>query len=405
MRLTETVSGLAAFPGRGAGTDAERRSARWLASELSANGGEVVVEPFWTRPNWALANAWHVALAIAGSLVSVPSPIAGCATLGLALVFVLADALTGVSPGRRLTRERASQNVIAVAPSAPGASTRLILTANYDAGRSGLAYRDIFRRTSSFLRQAVHGIPPGWVGWLVVAILWLLAVAVLRLDSDKGQVIGAIQLPPTVALVLAFAMLLELGTADWSPAAGDNASGVAVAVALARALGAAPPAHLAVELVLTGAGDGGQLGLRRYLRAHRAEQSRADTVVLGVAPCTDGRPRWWRSDGAFLPLRYARPLRQLAERVAGEEPHLAIAPHVARGAAPAFPARRARLPALAIGCLDDRGLAPRSHHRDDTADAVDASALDAAVQFGLLLIDGIDAVVADAQGQPSATPA
>jgi hypothetical protein len=405
MRATETVSGLSAFEGRGAGTDSERRAARWLATELSAAGGEVIVEPFWSRPNWALANAWNVALAIAGSLVSVASPIAGGAMLLAALAFVLSDAVVGVSPGRRLTPERASQNVIAVAQHAPGADTRLILTANYDAGRVGLAYRDAFRRASGFLRRALHGITPGWLGWLVVAIVWLIAIAFLRLEGQRSQAIGAIQLPPTVALVLGFALLLELATADWSPAAGDNATGVAVAVELARALGAAPPAHLAVELVLTGTADGEQLGLRRYLRAHRAEQSAANTVVLGVAPCAGGRPRWWRSDGALVPLRYARPLRELTTRIAAEEPHLGVAPHIARGAAQAFPARRARLPAIAIGCLDERGLVPRSHHRDDAASPVDANAIDAAVQFGLLLIDGIDAAVADAQGHPSATPA
>ncbi len=403
MRATETVSGLANFEGRGAGTDSERRAARWLASELSATGSEVIIEPFWSRPNWALAQAWHVALAIAGSLVSVPSPIAGGSMLLVALVCVLADALTGVSPGRRLTPERASQNVIAVAPAASG--TRLILTANYDAGRVGLVYRDALRRASGFLRRAVHAITPGWIGWLVVAIVWLLVVAFLRLEGHRSQAIGAIQLPPTVALVLGFALLLELATADWSPAAGDNASGVAVAIALARALGAAPPAHLAVELVLTGAGDGGQLGLRRYLRARRAERTAPTTVVLGLASCAGGMPRWWRSDGALVPLRYPRPLRELAARIGAEEPYLGVAPHTARGASAALPARRARLPAITIGCLDDHGLSPRSHHRDDTSAAVDSGALDAAVQFGLLLIDGIDAAVADAPGQPSATPA
>jgi hypothetical protein len=251
----------------------------------------------------------------------------------------------------------------------------------------------------------VHGITPGWLGWLVVAIVWLIVIAFVRLEGHHSQAIGAIQLPPTVALVLGFAMLLELGTADWSPAAGDNGSGVAVAVELARALSTAPPAHLAVELVLTGAGDGERLGLRRYLRAHRAEQNAGNTVVVGVAACTDGSPRWWRSDGALVPLRYAPPLLELATRIATDEPHLGVAPHTGRGAAAPFPARRARLPAVAIGCLDDHELAPRSHHRDDIPSAVDPGALDAATHFGLLLVDGIDAAVANGQGQPSATPA
>ena len=54
---------------------------------------------------------------------------------------------------------------------------------------------------------------------------------------------------------------------------------------------------------------------------------------------------------------------------------------------------------------DDHDLAPRSHHRDDTADGVNPDALDAAVQFGLLLVDGIDAAVADGRGEPSPTRA
>jgi hypothetical protein len=180
---------------------------------------------------------------------------------------------------------------------------------------------------------------------------------------------------------------------------------VAAALALARALDAAPPAHLDVELVLTGAGDSAELGLRRHLRAHRSERAPAKTIVVGIASCGGGIPHWWRSDGALVPLRYARPLRDLAARIATDEPHLGLAPHAARGSGPALPGRTAGLPAITIGCLDRHELAPRSHHRDDTSDAIDSEAVDAAVQFGLLLIDGIDAAVAGAQGRPSATPA
>jgi hypothetical protein len=374
------------------------------------------------RPNWALAHTWHVALAIAGSLISVASPIAGLAILGVALASVTADALTGLSPGRRLTPEHASQNVVAVTAHTDDQRTRtahtdtprtrLILTANYDAGHVGLAYRDAFRKPSAFLREQLHGITPGWLGWLVLAIAWLIAIGILRVEGHSAQPIGAIQLPPTVALVLAFALLLELATADWGPAAGDNATGVAAVLALAHALDAAPPAHLDVELVLTGAGDGEQIGLRRYLRKHRGERTAANTVVVGIASCAGGAPRWWRSDGVLVPLRFARPLRELATSIADDEQHLAAAPHSGRGGSPAFPARQGRfaglgagIPAITIGCLDDHGLAPHSHHPDDTPEAVDPSALEAAIQLALLLIDGIDSAVADNQGRPSPTPA
>ncbi len=84
--------------------------------------------------------------------------------------------------------------------------------------------------------------------------------------------------------MLALALLLEHGRAEFGPAANDNASGVAVAIALARALDAAPPVRLGVDLVLQGAGDGGGIGLRRYLRARRKTIDATNVVVLGVAP-------------------------------------------------------------------------------------------------------------------------
>jgi hypothetical protein len=408
MRATEAASRLESYAGRGPGTDAERRAARWLADELAGGGLEVAVETFWCRPSWALAHAWHVALALAGSLVSVASPRVGGALLLAALVFVVVDALTGVSPGRRLTPARASQNVVAIAPAsedAPAERTRLILTANYDAGRAGLAYRDPFRRACAALRRATLGLAPGWLAWLSIAIAWLLAVVIVRLEGTHGHGIGVIQLPPTVGLVLALALLLELATANWSPAAGDNGTGVAVALELARALDAAPPRALEVEVVLEGAGEGGQIGLRRYLRSRRGERRAANTIVLGVAACSGGSPRWWCSDGPLVPLRYTRRLRQLAERVAADEPHLGATGNRGRGATPALPARIARLPAIAIGCLDRSGLVTRSHQSTDVAKTIEADALEGAVQFGLVLIDAIDAAVAETQPRVSATPA
>ena len=123
MRPLETTAGLAAFNERGAGTDAERRAARWLAGELVASRHRVRIETFWCRPNWALAHAWHVALALAGSLLSVSHPTIGAILLGVALLATLADATVGISPGRRLSPEHASQNVLASHAPTPATPT------------------------------------------------------------------------------------------------------------------------------------------------------------------------------------------------------------------------------------------------------------------------------------------
>jgi Peptidase family M28 len=403
MQPLETTTALAAFTGRGPGTDAERRAARWLAGELVANRYRVRIETFWCRPNWALAHAWHVTLALAGSLVSVSDPLLGTALIAVALVSALADELLGTSIGRRLTPERASQNVIASIRQQTGSikPTRLIVTANYDAGRTGLIYRDAFRATAARLNCATGGRAPGWLAWLAIAIVYELAVAVLRLtETHAPAVLGAVQLPPTVALVLALALLLEAAGAAYGPAAGDNGTGVDAAIALTQALMVDPPKNLSVELVLQGAGESPGVGLRKYLRAHKRELRDENALVLGIAPSGVGQPTWWLSDGRLIPLRYANTLRTLASRTTAKS-------HRGRGGTPALPARTAGLPAIAIGCLDGRGLAPRSHQRSDTPDRIDKAALDHIQDLGLALSRAIDASLgtATAPETTTATPA
>jgi hypothetical protein len=399
MSTAETVAGLSGFDGRGAGSDAERRAANWLASELAAGGRDTRLEPFWCRPNWALTHLWHVALALAGSLVAVSSPKVGGVFVLVALLSVVADAVTGRSLGRRLSPERASQNVISAGnrgdggDAADGGRVRLLLTANYDAGRAGLAYRRALRRPFSRANDLIGAAGPGWLGWLTIALAWLLAVAIARVGGAGGGAIGALQLIPTVGLVLAAALLIELLTADHGPAANDNASGVAAAIALARALDSGPPRNLTVEVVLTGAGDGDGIGLTTHLRASRKTHTRTNTVVLGLAAAGGGKPRWWVSDGTLVPRRYFAALRELCERVAREESYLEAKPHRDRAASPALPARSMALPAIAIGCRDRDGLAPRSHTHADTAENVDDGALDELVSYGLLVVDAIDGYV------------
>jgi hypothetical protein len=390
MGTAETVAALAAFEHRGAGSDAERRCALWLADELRTPRRDAAIESFWCRPSWALATAWHVALALAGSLVSVHSPKLGGAAILLALVLLALDGVAGRSLGRRLTPERASQNVVS-RPAAETDKVRLIITANVDAGRTGLVYREPLRRIAASAGRLTGGIAPGWLGWMAITFVWLLATAVLRSQGAGGSAIGIAQVIPTAGLVLALALLLELATAAFGPAAGDNATGVAVALALARALDVAPPRRLSVEVLLQGAGDGAMTGLSRYLRRHRRELKPATAVVLGIGPCGGGAPVWWTSDGSLIALRYLPRLTAIAARAAGPGTDSAARPHSGRGITPAYPARFAGLPAIAIGCLDARGLVPRSHQGGDIPEAVDRDSVDRLLGLALTLVDAIDA--------------
>jgi hypothetical protein len=393
MRALDVTATLAAFERRGPGTDAERRAARQIARELTAHRYKVTTEPFWGRPNWALAHAWHVALALTGSLLSVSHPTIGAAILAVALFSVVADGLTGVSPGRRLTPERASQNVVA-RPAAgtiddAHAQSRLIVTARYDVPRDGLIYRPALRATAARLNRAAGPLALGWLAWLSILIAWSLGVAVIRAtEHHASHALGLIQLPPTILLVLALALLLEAGAAAYG--AGDHGASAAIAIALTSALAPAPPRNLRVELVLQGAGEGHELGMQRYLKARRRELRQEGAIVLGIATSGAGPPSWWRSDGRLIPVRYTRRLRHLAQMAANG----AARPHRGRGSTPALPARTRGLASIAIG-----GTA--------SADQIDPAAIDRLRQFALRLVHEIDAELdpETAADEQTATPA
>jgi Peptidase family M28 len=385
MSMTDTVAALAGFDGRGAGTNAERRAALWLASELRDTGRPIVIETFWCRPNWALAHAWHAGLALAGSLVAVKSATVGAVLIGAALVSLVLDSLTGHSLGRRLSHEHASQNVVSRTRT-DGPPITLVVTANYDSGRMGLVYRPGIRRPVARLSRLLAGRAPGWQCWLAIGFIWALVAAILRTRGSAGTTIDVVQLIPTASLVLATAALFELAAAPFGPGANDNASGVALAVALVRALDAAPPRHLGVELVLQGAGDGSMIRLRGHLRRRRTERRAPNTIVLGVGASGAGNLTWWIGDGPLVPVRFLRRLAELAEQTAGAS----AGPHRGRGVSPAFPARVRGLPAITIGCLGPDGTPPRSHLPSDMPEALDRASLDRALELALTLVDAID---------------
>jgi hypothetical protein len=319
-RAAELTEQLRGFGDRPAGSEAERAAAVWTARQIRSDPRRSAeVQTFWSRPNWVGAQAWHVLLAIIGSLLATTEARPGAAVICVALVCMLADWFTCRSPGRLLTRERASQNVVSISPREP--PVRLIITAGLDTARIA---PDTRRRWLG-----------GWLFWVIALTLWCLAVALARIDGSRDVIVAVLQLVPTVGLIMVFSWLL-VGA---QPA--DDAQGAAAALALVRILDAAPPGNLAVDLVLTGAGAGYGQGLRRYLRARRKQLNVTNTVVLGLGGGAD--LHYLVSDGPLLPLVFFSPLRRLAAESAR------FSAQTGRGCSPALPARMRRLPALTVG--------------------------------------------------------
>jgi hypothetical protein len=397
MEAMDTVRTLTGFAARGPCTDAERRAALWLARALRDEGREAELDTIWVRPQWAWVHALHALLAVVGSVLSVGVPVAGLAVLAFTLVSLWLDLAARAPVARLVMRRRATQNVRAPAPprEGDGRRVRLVVTAHYDAGHSGLVYREGPRRA---VARAFRGHAPSPLTVLLAAVIVLTVVAALRVGGAAETPLRIVQLAASIVVLFALALLLDAALSPTVPGANADASAVAVTLAVAAALDRDPPLHLAVDLVLAGAGEGPALGMRAEVRRLRRRLAREEVVVLELRPCGRGRPRYWTRDGLGLPLRLHPGLVEQADRVAAEERHLDAARHRGAACSGAYVARAAGYAAIAVGCLDDAGLAPGFHQHHDVPEALEPDAMTAALELCLGLVDRLDADVGRRRG-------
>jgi Peptidase family M28 len=350
--LAEAESLAGGFPERLPGSDSERRAARHLQSRLRELGRDAEIEPVDAWPGWPLAYAFHGLLAIVGSVLSVSVPALGASLALAAALLTFLDA-SGLATTRRLLGRRASQNVVSWGDrTAPGA---LVIAAHYDTGRSGLVLAERWRRRRAALGRLMHR-PVGGLEPFFWALLAVLVCCLLRLPGIEGTVLTAIQFVPTVALIVAVPLLLDIAMSPPEPGENDNASGVATALALAGHTGDRLE-RFGVHVVLTGSQKAVAQGMRTFLRRHRADLDRTTTVVLNLDEVGAGGVRWTRREGPLLTLRSHVQLTGLCEELAEDDEDARARPLVNRRPSDGYAARAAGLPAVTITCRDELDLA------------------------------------------------
>jgi hypothetical protein len=359
MDPIEIAQGLSRFEGRAAGTDAERRAALWLRERLRGAGRDAELETEWVRPQWPWVHAGHALAAVAGGLLAISQPLAGLLVCAAALISCGLDLLGGPGLLRRLTPERATQNLV----SGPTESTRsgarrvvrLVIVAGYDTPRGGVGRSAAAARLSAALQRVTRGLAPGALGTVALAVAALTAIAAARLGGVESRWLELGQLVPSLWLLGAAALLIDAGLTRPGDGSG-NAAATAVSLSLATALDRAPPRHLAVELILAGAADGPSLGMRAFVRRRRRRYAPTGTAVLHLNACARGRPTWWTVDGPLLPRRLHPRLASLAAGVAVEHPQLGARSRRGHSAEAAWRARLAGWPAITVGCVDEQGV-------------------------------------------------
>jgi Zn-dependent M28 family amino/carboxypeptidase len=92
-------------------------------------------------------------------------------------------------------------------------------------------------------------------------------------------------------------LLVDIALSPATPGANDNASGVATALSLADELDRDPPSHLDVWVLLTGAEECLQEGMRSFVRSHRKELAPESTYFLCLDTVGRGHVRFETAAG------------------------------------------------------------------------------------------------------------
>jgi hypothetical protein len=386
-----TIEELCSHSRRLAGTDAERRAAKTMAARLRDGGRRAEVEPIYVHPQAPLIWALHAALAFTASVMSVELPIAGFAVLLFATTSFYFDLNTGRHFLRLLFFRRASQNVVSRGEN-PDASHKLIIAAHLDTARTGT----IFGPGLSALTKRISSILPfphtRLLFWSAAVMLPMLGARMAGVDSDG---LAVLQIIPTLILLVSTFLLVDWRLSEVVPGANDNASGVAVALSLARKLEKEPTRNIDTWVLLTGGQECGMEGMRSFVRSHKDELDPYKTIVLAIDSVGKGDVRWVVSEGLTISFEMDARVTQLCEAIAEadrtEGNRYRAAPLRHGSASDALAARVGGLRASAITCLEPGAITPANHHTpQDVAGAIDLSALDRAEGFSLDLIRALD---------------
>jgi len=348
------------------------------------------------HPEYSLVIGLHLLIALVGSLVALAVPVAGFALVLAAATSLYLDQNTRIYLLRRLFFRRASQVVVSPG-SKPDAALRVVLMAHYDAAKTGFLFGERTTRAAGRIPERMRMLlgPVRVVFW--GGIVPLLGVCALRLAGVDATWLGAVQLIPTMILLIGIALGIDIALSDVVPGACDNASGVAAVLSAAASLDEEGLANVDLWVILPGGEEANAEGMASYMRSHRKQFDRERTLFVNLDSVSYGTPSYVAAEGAVVTYSMDQRLVELcAEAATGPDAPLPVRVPLHTDA---LPVRIRGYGAISIVGTRNGIGAPYYHTHDDTPDRVDDGALAAATDLAATIVRAIDRDLDGAPGR------
>lgn len=361
---------------RPSASDGERQVAEWVARRLADHGCEVTLEEEHAHGTYWWPMGLSCALGIAGGLAAVAGRRRLGALLGVAGAAALFDDVdSGLRPLRRLLPRRTTTNVLGWTGDRT-AERVVVVMAHHDAPHTGLFFSlsDRFQhwlaaRRPDLIESTESAVPVYWV------------IASGPLLAALGAAAGRRGMAVTGALLSAVgaAAFAQIGSSPVSPAANDDASGVAGLVAVARALDERPVSGVRVLLLSAGAEESFQEGIRGFARRHFPNLPTASTWVVNLETIGSPHLTLLEGEGPVVMRDYEPTFKERVSAVASREGIELGRGLRARTTTDSIVTGKAGYPTATLVSLDGAKALAHYHQLTDTPERLDYdTVLDAA---------------------------
>lgn len=380
------------LPPREAGSVGERMAQAMLAGRLDALGMNAVIAGAVCAPRVPVILGLHSLCFLWAAVLALFDP--GAFSFGLTAITLLSfwGELRG-SPRllRKLLLKRITCNMIA-RTGQPEARGRLVLVAHSDVAASSSLLLPWARRLFLDRERPGKSVHPGSIV-LIAGVVQLFAAAV-QWSREELSVLVVVLLAGLLGAVLVHASALALAVDWWrsppQPGAVNNASGMAVSLAVAEELANKPLKNLELWVLTTGARQPDAGGMKGFLYQFAHILDLDTTWFVNLEGVGRGDLAYAISEGRWRTLPYRPSIPAAAEKVASTTDFRSVRSFASPGRTDAGPPTRAGHRSVTLsGLVDGRPPGPLGSQHDDL-DAVDPNALLRARDFTLALLREID---------------
>lgn len=375
-------------PRRVANSDSERRAQDILAAELAKLPLQTHTEGFRFNESLYANIALHFGVALLGNAVGHKRPLIGGLLQGLAAYSYWSDSTRNGYLLRRLLPWGDSQNLLAVSPAKSGApKLRIVLLGHADAAFTGWIFNP------ELMKRVLHSPLPDNLRFLdrmMEVATFATAIngavdllrATNRASAPSTRALRAL-LGAVPALVTLFNTQVVLKN-EVVPGANDNLTGCVVLPVLASRLLQDQPDDVELVFGVCGSEETSLGGSDALARAHQADWSTENTIVLAVDTLSCGEIRFVEREGELNPVRIDTSLRRTIQRAISKDPRFRTIRgfDMPVGGTDAQPFVRRGYLGTAITCIDPEIGAPKNYHYpSDTPENVEPVQLMESVDF------------------------